>query len=84
MNTSILEFESFENLIDIPLRIIQGISFPFVFFIGSIFYWGMIKYERYGSDPMKRSLQNRLLSAIAISTILRLLPKNLAKTSESQ
>ena len=64
MNTSIIEFESFENLIDIPLRIIQGISFPFVFFIGSIFYWGMIKYERYGSDPMKRSLQNRLLSAI--------------------
>ena len=68
MNT---EFESFENLIDTPLRIIQGTTFSFAFIIGSIFYWGIIKYEKYGGDPMKRSFQNRLLSAIAYSAILK-------------
>ena len=37
---------------------------------GSILYWGIIYYERYGGDPKKRSLHNKLIVMIAFSLII--------------
>ena len=71
MNVSLIEFESLEGLeIDETWRIFNAIIFLLGLFIGSVFYWGMIYYEKYGGDPMKRSLQNKLVTIIAISIIL--------------
>ena len=71
MNSSIVEFVAFEGLeINTTVRIAHGIIFPIGLIISSIFYWGTIYYERYGGDPMKRTIQNRFISAIAFSTIM--------------
>ena len=71
MNVSLIEFESLEGLIiDKTWRIFDAIIFLLGLFIGSVFYWGMIYYEKYGGDPMKRSLQNKLVTIIMISIIL--------------
>ena len=71
MNSSIVEFVAFEGLeINTTVRIEHGIIFPIGLIISSIFYWGTIYYERYGGDPMKRTIQNRFISAIAFSTIM--------------
>ena len=65
------EFEAFQGLIiNDSVRIAHGIIFPVGLIIGSIFYWGTIYYERYGSDPMKRTIQNKLVSAMAFSMIM--------------
>ena len=71
MNSSIIEFESFKGMvIHNPVKIVHGIIFPVGLIISSIFYWGTIFYERYGGDPMKRTIQNKLVSAIAFSIIM--------------
>ena len=71
MNSSIVEFVAFEGLeINTTVRIAHGIVFPIGLIISSIFYWGTIYYERYVGDPMKRTIQNRFISAIAFSTIM--------------
>ena len=57
-------------VVDTPSRIYQGILSLFSLVIGSIFYIGIIYYERYGGDPMKRSNQNRMISAIAFSVVM--------------
>ena len=71
MNNSVIEFELFQGLvINNTVRIVHGIIFPVGLIISSIFYWGTIFYERYGGDPMKRTIQNKLVSAIAFSIIM--------------
>ena len=71
MNSSIVEFVALEGLeINTAVRTAHGIIFPIGLIISSIFYWGTIYYERYGGDPMKRTIQNRFISAIAFSTIM--------------
>ena len=71
MNSSMIEFEAFQGLIiNDSVRIAHGIIFTVGLIISSIFYWGTIYYERYGGDPMKRTIQNRFISAIAFSTIM--------------
>ena len=71
MNNSVIEFELFQGLvINNTVRIVHGIIFPVGLIISSIFYWGTIFYERYGGDPMKRTIQNKLASAIAFSIIM--------------
>ena len=71
MNSSLIEFEAFQGLIiNDSVRIAHGIIFPVGLIISSIFYWGSIYYERYGSDPMKRTIQNKLVSAMAFSIIM--------------
>ena len=71
MNSSLIEFEAFQGLIiNDSVRIAHGIIFPVGQIISSIFYWGSIYYERYGSDPMKRTIQNKLVSAMAFSIIM--------------
>ena len=38
--------------------------------LGSVLMFGIIHYERFGGDPQKRSLQNRLASQIIVACIL--------------
>ena len=68
---SVIGFEPFQDLIvDAPLRIYQGIVAIFTLLFGSIFYLGIVHYERYGGDPLKRSIQNRFISATAITALV--------------
>ena len=71
MNSSIIEFEPFQGLVvNDTIRIVHGIIFPVGIIISTIFYWGTIYYERYGGDPMKRTIENKLVSAISFSIIV--------------
>ena len=71
MNDSVIEFESLKGLvIDKTGKVFDAIVFLLGLIIGSIFYWGVIYYEKYGGDPMKRSLQNKLVAAASFSLIL--------------
>ena len=66
-----IEFEPFQDLVvDVPLRIYQGIVAIFTLLFGNIFYLGIVHYERYGGDPLKRSIQNQLISATAITALI--------------
>ena len=78
---SVIGFEPFQDLIvDVPLRIYQGIVAIFTLLFGSIFYLGIVHYERYGGDPLKRSIQNRLISATAITALMLCYIVNVALT----
>ena len=78
---SVIGFEPFQDLIvDAPLRIYQGIVAIFTLLFGSIFYLGIVHYERYGEDPLKRSIQNRLISATAITALMMCYIVNVAWT----
>ena len=71
MNLSIIEFELFQGLVvNSTIRIVHGIIFPVGMIISTFFYWGTIYYERYGGDPMKRTIENKLVSAISFSIIV--------------
>ena len=78
MNNSVIKFELFQGLvINNTVRIVHGIIFPVGLIISTIFYWGTIYYERYGGDPMKRTIQNKLISAIALSIVMRCYTTNI-------
>ena len=71
MNDSVIEFELLKSLvIDTTGKVFDAIIFLLGLIIGSIFYWGIIHYEKLGGDPMKRSLQNKLVAAVSFSVIL--------------
>ena len=78
-NISVLELQ-FSNCIgiDTQLRVYHALCFPMSLFIGSVFYCFTIHYERYGGDPMKRSIQNKLVSAIAFSALILCYTSNIA------
>ena len=70
-NVTAVEFEPLEFfVIDTPARIYQGVIGLLSISIGSIFYLGIIYYEQFGGDPMKRSIHNRMISAIAFSLFM--------------
>ena len=78
---SVIGFEPFQDLIvDAPLRIYQGIVAIFTLLFGSIFYLGIVHYERYGGDPLKRSIQNRMISTTAITALMMCYIVNVAWT----
>ena len=78
---SVIGFEPFQDLIvDGPLRIYQGIVTIFTTLFGSIFYLGIVHYERYGGDPLKRSMQNRFISATAITALVMCYISNVTLT----
>ena len=80
-NTSEVEFEPLEFfVIDTPARIYQGVIGLLSISIGSIFYLGIIYYEQFGGDPMKRSIHNRMISAIAFSLFMITIISNLTMT----
>ena len=66
-----MEFKPFPNFFaDTPSRIYQGIVTILTMLFGSILYLGIIYYERFGGDPLKRSIQNRMISATAFSALM--------------
>ena len=81
LNVTAVEFEPLELfVVDTPLRIYQVILCLFSLSLGSIFFPGIIYYEQYGGDPMKRSIHNRMISAIAFSLFLLSIILNLIMT----
>ena len=73
MNTSnVSEMEVFgEDVFDSTvIKIIHGIGVVACVISGSIFYCGTIAYERFGGDPMKRSLRNKLIASIASAIMI--------------
>ena len=70
-DTILVDFKSFEDLTNITtIKIFHSVNFPLCLLVGSIFYWGIIYYERFGGDPMKRSLRNKLIAAMATSLMI--------------
>ena len=51
-------------------KIGHGIGITLCLVTGSIFYGGTIVYERYGGDPMKRSLRNKLIASLAFVVMI--------------
>ena len=61
----------FEALLDsTTVKVIYGLIFSFAELIALICYSGIVYFEYYGGDPMKRSLKNKLIAQICISIIL--------------
>ena len=48
-------------------KIFVGIVGPMLSFLIIFLYWGIINYEKYGNDPLKRDLSNMLFSSFCIS-----------------
>ena len=70
-NATEVEFDPLELfVVDTPSRVYQGVISLLSISIGSIFYIGIIYYEQFGGDPMKRSIHNRMISAIAFSLFM--------------
>ena len=76
-----MEFQPFENFTaDTTLRVYQSTTMIITTLFGSIFYVGIIYYERYGGDPLKRSIQNRMISATAFSALMNCYITNVGYT----
>ena len=43
-------------------KIVHGVLFVLIEIINNLFYFCLINYERFGGDPMKRSVKNRLIA----------------------
>lgn len=59
----------FEFLDSTSFKIIHGIGFILAEIMAIFCYLGLIHYEYYGGDPMKRSLKNKLLAQIGKSIL---------------
>ena len=51
------------------IKIIHGIASILAEFMAFFCYMGLIHYEYYGGDPMKRSIKNKLLAQISKSIL---------------
>ena len=56
--------DNFEDIIDFtyPFKIVYIIIFILFELLGLTCYSGLIYFEHYGGDPMKRSIKNKLIS----------------------
>ena len=56
--------DNFQDIIDFtyPFKIFYGIIFILFELLGLTCYSGLIYFEHYGGDPMKRSIKNKLIS----------------------
>ena len=56
--------DDFEDIIDFtyPFKIVYSIIFILFELLGLTCYSGLIYFEHYGGDPMKRSIKNKLIS----------------------
>ena len=67
MNTSnITDFTVFDEYIFHfnAIKVLHGIGFVVCLIAGCIFYGGIVAYERFGGDPAKRSLHNKLIASV--------------------
>ena len=56
-----------DNNYSTEFKIFVGIVGPILSFLIIFLYWGIIHYEKYGHDPLKRDLSNMLFSSFCIS-----------------
>ena len=64
-------FESIDGIDDSNcIKILHGILFIFGFTFGSLMNFGIIYYEKYGENAMKRTLQNKLFFALTTSILI--------------
>ena len=64
-------FESLDGIDDSNcIKILHGILFIFGFTFGSLMNFGIIYYEKYGENAMKRTLQNKLFFALTTSILI--------------
>ena len=67
MNTSnITDFTVFdEGFFDLnAMKVMHGIGVVVCLISGCTFYGGIVAYERFGGDPTKRSLRNKLIASL--------------------
>ena len=67
MNTSnITDFTVFdEGFFDLnAMKVMHGIGVVVCLLTGYTFYGGIVAYERFGGDPTKRSLRNKLIASL--------------------
>ena len=56
-----------DNNYSTEFKIFVGIVGPILSFLIIFLYWGIIYYEKFGHDPLKRDLSNMLFSSFCIS-----------------
>ena len=57
--------EEYKNLYEyISTKIIEVIIYSLVETVGNALWWGIIHYELFGGDPMKRSITNKEISLL--------------------
>ena len=62
----------FEYKLDsLPLKFCHGIIFIVGEFIALVSYYGFVHFEKYGGDPMKRSLKNKLVAQICYQVVVQ-------------
>ena len=57
----------FEDNYSTELKICVGLFSPILIFVIIFLYWGIIYYEKFGHDPLKRDLSNMLFSSFCKS-----------------
>ena len=69
---------NFENVIDLdyPLRIVYGMIFMLFQLFALTCYSGLIYFEHYGGDPMKRSIKNKLISQGLLALMAQIVVNN--------
>ena len=63
-------FSPVENEVGLTYKVILIVQLGLVLPIGTFLHFGIIHFERFGADPMKRSLYNMLVSLLCIETVL--------------
>ena len=63
INMTVYEDDNYST----EFKIFVGIVGPMLSFLILFLYWGIIYYEKYGHDPLKRDLSNMLFSSFCIS-----------------
>ena len=48
----------------------KGLEWNKIKYSGNALLWSIFHYERFGGDPQKRGLQNRLVSELVLSALL--------------
>ena len=57
--------EEYKNLYEyISTKIIEVIIYSLVETVGNALWWGIIHYELFGGDPMKRGITNKEISLL--------------------
>ena len=59
------ESNKYENIYEYTsTKIIVLMTYTLVEIVGNVLWWGIIHYELFGGDPMKRSITNKEISLL--------------------
>ncbi len=65
-----IQQDQFESTRSLPIKICVTMAFIVRATLGNIYYLGLIHFEKFGEDPMKRSTMNRICSSICFFLVL--------------